>query len=637
MAKNEQNEEQGKKNHTRLMDRLNASQKYEEDQRKTWKKVLQVLDFKREVTTGSDTVTTKVKYPLLWSAYDNYLSELSTVPPQTIIEADGKEDLVKKVFWRGVLEYRKRKLRIEDLKEEFVQSFITVGKSVYKVGRVVETAKGKKEAKGKEGETLVEEEVEAITRNETFVSVVDPRRFWVSPETRYTGPILGEECPYCIEEMIKSPEYLEERYGIEVREDEKEVISPDEFTDDKTKNAPSGDNSDDMKRVRLYAYYGDWTINGKLHHNCEVLFTTKRKIQERAIPYDHKKKPYIMGLNFRKFFQPIARGALDAVLDLDQEYNEHMNRLRTILRRTASPKWVKLKGTVVDEAALLNPDVGLIVEESQVNAFRPLEGPRVDPALFEKATAVEQLFQLLTGIVYGSTAIKEAGTATGQGIVEKGADTKTSRMSKILERCQEELEIMMLQLEQQYAAEDPTDIRITGADVVQMIKNKKTLHKASMDIWQRKQDMAQQPQIDPATGQPMPQEPTEPEPPPIDEYERFQISEDGRAIITSYNKEDIQGEFELTVISQSSNRSNKAVQAQQILLALDKAAAEPSIRAGLWKRLFTNYNWEEMMEAINAKPMQAAAPALPGGQPGMAPPTPAGMQGAINREATATV
>ena len=294
-----------------------------------------------------------------------------------------------------------------------------------------------------------------------------------------------------------------------------------------------------------------------------------------------------------------------------------------------NPKWAKLKGTKVDEAALLDPDIGTVVDESEPNAVRPLVGPTLDAAVFEKATSVEQLFQLLTGIVYGSSAIKNAGTATGQGIVERGADVKMGRIARVYERACEERDIMLLQLEQEYAPTEGTDIRITGADVVQQIKNKKALYTESKRLYDEQQAMAGQEQqldengqpiVDPAMGGLEPEgmanptaptlAPAEPMEKPIDEYEKFEIAEDGRSVVTNYTREDIQGLFELKVISQSSNRANRAVQASQIEQLLPQTVNEPDIRKALWRRLAVNYGWDEVVDAVEN---MVVAPPMPTG------------------------
>lgn len=632
--------------HQKLLTRLSVAKAYEAEERKAWKEVLKVLDFKRDVLTGSDTVTKKIKYPLLWSAYDNYLSNLTSTPPQTVIEAEGKEDMVKKIFWRGVLEYRKRKIRLEDLKEEFVQSLIATGKAVYKVGRIVETKKEIQVVADPDTGMKIEKEVEAVIRNESYVDCIDPTKVWISPETKYKGPVLGEECPYIIEEMIKTPEYIETRFGVKPKDKELEVIDPEKegvMSDkqDSYEKVPT-ESQDDLKRVRMYAYYGEW--EGK--QNQEVLFTTKRILRFRDFPYEWgNKKPYIYVLNFKKFFKAKARGSLDAVLDLDLEYNEHMNRLRTILRRMASPKWAKQKGTQVDEEALLDPDVGLVVEESQPQSFRPVEGPKIDPALFDKATSVEQLFQLLTGIVYGSAAIKQAGTATGQGIVEKGADVKIGRISRLIERAQEELDIMLLQLEQQYAPQEGTDIRITGADIIRMLQDKKFLYGEKVRLYEEQQMMLQTGQAHEMNGYVMSGPEHTPESqvigrlitePPVDEYERFEISSDGKSVSTTYTSDDIEGEFELTVVSQSSNRSNRAVEAQQIINALTETRpGEENLRRELWRRLFINYSWDEIIDAV-----ESIVPDMGGQTPGGAPVgnavTENGINSSINGQAQQT-
>ena len=616
-------EEENKKNLETLMSRLGSAQRYEEKQKKQWKAVLDVLDFKREVMVGTDSVSTKIKYPLLWSAYDNYLSELTSTPPQILIDAEGREDNVKKIFWRGILEYTKRKIRVDDHREQFIQSFLVTGKAVYKVGRAIESKQVEQVQETMPGMPPIKQKVDVITRNESFVSVLDPRKVWISPETIYQGPVLGEECPYVIEEMVKTPEYIEAMYEVTVDEDEKETISPEEDMTEGGKYISHSDNyqSSDSKRVRLYSYQGIWEVNGKSVKNAEVLFTKKRIVKERELPYSHGKKTYIYALNFKKFFKPCARGALDAVMDLDQEYNEHMNRVRTILRRLANPKWEKLKGSQVDESALLDPDVGVIVEVSQFGAVKAIDMPRIDPSLIDKATSVEQLFQLITGIVYGSSAIKEAGTATGQDIVAKGADIKIGRMSRIIERAEEERDIMLLQLEQQYAGEDGIDIRITGSDVIEMIKQKKMLQSMAVQNWM---SMGGE-----QSGMPA----------PIDEYEQFQLSDDGRSVYTTYTKEDIQGEFELTVVSQSSNRSNRAVRSQQTLNALEKSANDPAVnRPELWRRAFTLMGESNVEVLVNGmgSPVAQQPPAQSTGA-GVRTPTNGALQGSVTSQANKTV
>lgn len=612
-------EKQNEDNLQILKTRLAVSRRYDKTQRDQLKETIKVLDYRREITVGGDTTTQKVKYPLAWAAYENFLSQLTAIPPQVVIEAEGKEDIVKKIFWKGILEYTKRKLRLTDVKEDFIDSFIQAGKAVYKIGRTVETRKGVKEVKGEDGKTIIKQEFEGVVENKSFVEVVDPRRFYMSPETKHYGPVLDEHCPYCIEEMIKTPEHIEKMYGIKVKEEEKELIDPDEEwdKDDTNKTTFPGEKTDDMKRVRLYAYYGVW--KGK--ENQEVLFTTKRIIKERELPYQWgNKKPYLVALNFKKFFRPVARGAMDSILDLDQEYNEHMNRIRTYIRRMVNPKWAKLKGTQVDEDALLDPDTGVVIDESQPNAFRAVTPPSIGAEIFNKATSVEQLFYLLSGIIYGTPALNKVGTATGQKMQEGATDVKLARMIRKIERTQEELETMLLQLEQQYAPKDGTDIRIVGTDVVDMIKNKKFLYKEQLKLWQRQGQQG---------------------PPPVDEYEKFALSEDGKSIFTNYTREDIQGQFELTILSQSSNRSDRLIKSQQILNALRESANDPTVnRAELWKRWFVLNEMNDIDNLIAKQPVQQTIPPANGeAQPmqNVKVPNEANLQGAIESQANRIV
>lgn len=614
-----------------LKTRLSVARSNEKDARKRWKEIIRLLEFKRDITVGGETSTQKIKYPLFWAAYDNYLSELTATPPQAVIEAEGREDLVKKIYWKGILENVKRRIHIGDLKERFVQSFVTTGKAVYKVGRKVETEKRVQKVKDKDGKTLVQAESEVVTKNETFVENIDPRKIYLSPETKYIGPVLGGECPYLIEEMVKTKEYVEETYGVKLEDDELEEIDPDigDNEDKETSNRdrlPS-ENRDDLKRVRLYAYYGVWDTKDGQKPNCEVLFTYKRIVRQRELPYEWgQKKPYIVVYNFNEFFKPHARGCLDPVMDLDQEYNENMNRIRTYVRRMVNPKWAKMKGTTVDEDALLDPDVGVIVDESEPNAVRPLTPPPIDSSIFDKSTTVEQLFYLVTGLTYGASALNKNKTATGQNIQEQGANTKINRMVRKLERGQEELETMILQLEQQYAPQEGADIRITGADVVKMIRDRKFLSQVAMQQWQKQAMIAQQ------MGSPVP-------PQPVDEYEKFAISEDGRSIYTKYTPEDIQGQFELKIISQSSNRSNKAVRAQQIINALEMSVNDPSVpRADLWRELFALWNMDDLVDKVNDLPSNPMVAPV-GNQPldNSKATTEAQLQGGVKAQANQTV
>lgn len=620
-----------------LKTRLDVAMAFEEKHRTLTKTLIKILDGLRDVLIGGDTTTQKIKYPLLWLAYDNYLSQLSQSAPQIVIEAEGKEDAVKKAYWKGILNYKKRILHVDDLREQFIDSLLVSGKGVYKIGRVVETKKQKQEVTGPDGTVLMEREVEAIVKNETFIEVSNPNKIYISPETIYKSPVLGEECPYVIEEMIKTPEYIYETYGVECEESEKEFIDPEEESTKDSRDSAMSRASEagkaDMKRVRVYAYYGVWKMGGNTVQNCEVLFTNKRILKEREFPYEWgNKKPYVYSFAFKKFFKPKGKTPLEPVMDLDKEYNEHMNRIRTILRRLANPKWEKLKGTKVDEAALIDPDVGVIVEVSQLGAVKALEMPQINPELFRKSEAVEQLFQLITGIVYGATAIKNIGTATGQNAADQGADTKMARLSRVVERAEEERDIMMLQLEQQFAPQEGVDIRVTGADVVQMIKNKKFLHKTEMELWEQSQAIAQQQSL--TTGVQ-----TEAIPPPVDEYDKFQISDDGRSVYTSYTREDIQGQFELSVISQSSNKANKAVQAQQTINALNSTQPqETAIRAGLWRRLFSTYGWDDLVDSVDSVPQIPQMQAPPGTPPGASTnPSESAIQGAVTSQANKVV
>jgi len=683
------------KEHQKLIGRLSVAQEFEKSDRDMWKKVIKAVELMRDVADGDgNSVSRQIKYPLVWGAYDNYQSVLSSAPPQTVIVSEDRNDHVKTLYWRGVLDYVKRKVvKLDDLKYEFIQSFITTGKAVYKVGRKTEIQKvvDEKKVTLETGSKTLKNEREVVTKNESFVVNVDPRRIWVSPETRYQGPILGDECPYVIEEMVKTPDYLEARYDIKISSKEREKISIHDDIDEKASKQSKDytKQTDDFDRVRLYAYYGDWQIDVmdekgkpsldkdgnvkiKMEKNVEVLFTNSQIVKKRQITYAHKKKPYIYLLNHRRFFQARGIGVLDAVLDLDQEYNEHMNRIRTYIRRMVNPKWAKKTGTKVDEAALFNPESGMMVEESEPNAFRPLSPPAIQGEIFQKATATEELFQFLTGITYGQTALKQVGTATGQQLAAEGSDVKISRMVRLLERAQEELETMLLQLEQQFSSEEATNIRVIGPDVIRLIKEKKKIFEIENQRFQMQQseiqqgtlkptpdgtmlvrqptpvapptdsaltpDAAANPQMTPPMGQPTIEKMIEP---PADEYNNFEISDDGRSVHTKYTREGIKGEFELYIVSQSSNRNNRAVRSKQYLDALDKSVNDPSInRPELWRNWFNINGETETDRLINSdQPPQMQQPAPGGGTGGsnLSAPTNGQANGAVTAGASRVV
>lgn len=625
--------------HKLILARKNVAFNVDKEARKRWIEINKILDFKRDRVVGSDTQSIKIKYPLLWTAYENYIATLTAAHPQTVIQADGREDLIKQIYWKGVLDYVKRKIYADDSYDEFIQSFVVAGKAVLKVVRDIDVSEVEETIKsGENSYTVMKRKEDVVKTNQTVVECIDPRRVWLSPETRYKGPVLGDECPYIIEEMIKDPDYIEQKYNVELEDSELESISIyDEVTEEGSRVVHSTiDKKDDIKRVRVFAYYGVWNIGKKTLKNAEVLFTTKRILQERNFDevYHHGKKPYIVSFNFKKFFKPEARGALDSVVDLDLEYNEHMNRIRTYLRRMVNPKWAKTKGTSVDEDALLHPDVGVVVEESQPNSVRPLVPPPIGSEIFSKASSVEALFQLVTGLVFGASSIKEVGTATGQSIVEKGADVKFGRMSKLLERAIEERDIMILQLEQQFAPEEGTDIRITGSDIVQMIKDKKRLHQEATRLWQEEIISLLQQGV--SEEEAIMQHPS-----PVDDFAQFELSEDGRSVITSYTRGDIQGQFELRVLSQSSNKLNRAVKSQQYLQAIDKSTNDITIdRAELWRRFF-NINGEDEIDDL-VKPIQHT-PQIPQQQNGDIPgqqvtnPNENAIQSAVNGAANRVV
>lgn len=627
-----------------LKSRLAVAKAYEEKQRKWWKRVLKTLDFEQEVVTSGNTNTYRIKYPLLWAAYENYIAQLTSTPPQIVIEAEGKEDNVKRIYWKGILDYTKRKIRLEDLKDTFIESFVTTGKAVYKVGRSVETKQSEKQVKGMDGKTLASSESEHVVKNETFVENVHPAKIVIAPETIYEGPVLGDKCPYVIEEMIKLPEEIEAMYGIEVKDDEKEQISPDEFDSDFTNKTKIPDEkTDDLKRVRLYAYHGVWNLDGKVVKNAKVLFTSKRVIKEEKLDYAHGKKPYIYLLAFKKLFKPIAHAPLNSVLDLDMEYNENENRKRTYIRRMVNPKWAKLQGTQIDEETLLDPDIGGVVEESQPNSFRPVSPPTLDSSVFQKSQTVEQLFQLNAGLVYGQQSLQKAGTATGQSIVSQAVDVKIGRLVRLNERADEELNKMIIQLEQQYASADGVDIRIVGSDMVKMIRDKKTLFQTSVKLYERQQMMLQSGKASQTeTGMIVDDQGNvlgKLIDPPVDEYDKFAISDDGRSIHTSYTRDEIQGEFELSVVSQSSNRSNRVVKAQQAQQSLDASSNDPYVnRPELWKRKFQLDGWDDVDNLVNTSPQQQQAPqqVQPSGNQSINP-TESGISAAIQRNATSVL
>jgi hypothetical protein len=341
--------------------RLSLSNKFAknwQDDVKKWQKDYNIQTIKDAKFENLDN---QMQIPYIFSTIESGTSNIFEKFPQIIMTQRGKEDREFTEFAESIWDYLKEKLNLEEKCEDAGMSFLTDGQSTTKYGWDLElteiqepmTDETGQPVMGADGQPMTEP-VNVPTKNLPFVQIHEFNTVLFSPESKFVLDDVDNLIPYVICVKTLTKDQAEEDYEIKVEDEELETINLDEIekTGELTKEENSKDLSTDLKRVKVYEYYGilpkdylDKKDNYKAKNNYYQVFTKKRLIKE---PVQIKKKPllnlghYGLPNRFWRFGEP------KVLRELEQDVSLGRSRIMDLRDRQGTKVGVP-QGTEFDE------------------------------------------------------------------------------------------------------------------------------------------------------------------------------------------------------------------------------------------------------------------------------------------------
>jgi len=202
-------------------------------------------------------------------------------------------------------------------------------------------------------------------------TVENPFKIYFSPETIFNYILDADHCPYYFKEQVWNAEKVKAVFGKTVTASEKIYTGDSEADGEIDTEIEKGSDvvSDDLKRVKVYEYYGilpedmakgivnsEWTWDKEYH----IFFTNTVELKVEECPYPTKPLfilgNYGLANKFWKF------GDAKHLMPLIQELEMYRSQILSHTRKMANPKPLVEMNSEVDEAAFSDPRVGRTVK-----------------------------------------------------------------------------------------------------------------------------------------------------------------------------------------------------------------------------------------------------------------------------------
>lgn len=385
----------------------------------------------------------KLIYPLIFVNHEAMMASMFDRVPDLIFNGKGKDDEEKKNKVVGAYNYLRDKLSLEWFLNDSAWWFILAGMATAQAGYkqvtkdvplldemgqpVIDQMTGKPQMR-----TVLE-------YDDPTIETSDPLKIFFSPESQYT--VDFSKVPYYFIEDLMDPNEVKRIYKTKVEPD----ATIDIKTDKKSESA-------DLQRVKVKMYYGTipeenkGEVEGWDFDKKYLVVMTENKILHKEATQNLCRGLRLHGVPNEFFGFGIAK-----LLRASQ--NEKSTRRSQQIRYAdvmSMPKIAQDETTKVDENALVDPRVGIVVTYSDKKP-EYMSPPTMPETLILAEQHVDSDAQQISGLLDLSTGAQQTMTdkATGQQIFADAAEKRVRAARRKLIEYYKQCVIMLLKLAQE--------------------------------------------------------------------------------------------------------------------------------------------------------------------------------------------
>lgn len=519
MAKKESTEETTPINSDRLSllkYRLELAKKFAKKPHKAYKALLD--EYEISDTTELDEVRDKVRIGYVFRKTESEVPALFDDQPELFFKGKNPQIAEIEPVINSTYDWLWDTQNLEETIEDLAVYFELFGMAIVKSPWVTKTKKIQQESTQpvfdemgqpiidpQTGEQMMQttiEELEVPLIDQPYARVVNPFKWFPSPEIKFAPTLDSEHCPYEFEEMSMTKEEIKAKFGKDVESNETMHIE-DDIEKDTTLDQSTEVIKDDMKRCTVYEYYGtlpedlakgitnkdgqlvEWAYDKEYH----IWLTKNEELLVEECPYEYK-PTFVIGLygmahKFWKF------GDAKHLMPLIQELEIYRSHILEHTRKMANPKPLIPNLANVDEKAFRNPIVGKPVKYDGTVAPSYLSpsqlGAEVQIGVEQARTDLEKTapsFDLSGG--GGQSSVR---TPRGIQAFSEASDRGTRRKRKKIARFIRQLIIFQFkQLSQNWTPQDEKTIDVMGEEVevsqevLQLLGHSNLLSKLDIEV-----------------------------------------------------------------------------------------------------------------------------------------------------------
>ncbi len=427
-----------------LKSRLTLADRFHKKWRGDVKKWIKDYNIQTIGDAEISSLTNKIHIPYIFSTIESGIPTMFEQVPSVIMTARGREDKEFTDWTNQVWDYVKTRLKLEEKIEDVGYLFKVSGHGGLKYGWITETETVTEEREvpiANEDGTPVEsqtimEKTEVLTRDEPYVETYDYDKLYYSPESKFVIDDDENRIPYILCEHVRTEDEVKELYGR--RPSKTEAMDLSSIDKELNERHEGLVNEEDIKRVKLYDYYGTLPKKESKDENWKsskvyyVVFTNEEIIRE---PEHFRKKPIIQVKNYGLPTEFHGFGDPKVLRELEQDIS--LGRARQMdYRDKFGTKIIIPQGTEVDEVALKNPADRTILRmtgQTPPSYMAPPPYPETIIAGIELSKQDLQMASAQLDLSRGSTQ-SVVDTATGQKIFQEATEKRIGRQRKKMGR-----------------------------------------------------------------------------------------------------------------------------------------------------------------------------------------------------------
>lgn len=303
-----------------------------------------------------------------------------------------------------------------------------------------------------EGQIPEELGQKTIATGDVRIEVVSPFEFYPDPIARNL-----QDCEWCIQESVKSVEYVKQRYGVEVTADTDVSAGPAE-----SRLFPSFQmgGSSGYKGVKVFEYW--CKPNSEYPQGCQTVWVKQKVLLEGPNPY--RELPYVMfkGVPVPGRFWPTS--VTEQLRGPQTELNKIKSQITENAQRLGNPSLLASKQANIQMSGV--PGERLDYDDTTQNAIPSyLVPPNLPAYVLQQQERAEQSMQEISGQHEVSNAQVPAGVkaASAINLLQEADDTRLGPAIYELEEALGEAGTRLLKLVAQYWTDERT-IMIAGED-----------------------------------------------------------------------------------------------------------------------------------------------------------------------------